>query len=78
MMDITELLAFGVKNKASDLHLSSGLPPMLRVNGEIRKVNLPPLDANMVKKMAYDVMNDGNRKIFEQRLEVDFAFEIPN
>ena len=52
MMDITELLAFGVKNKASDLHLSSGLPPMLRVNGEIRKVNLPPLDANMVKKMA--------------------------
>ena len=78
MMDITELLAFGVKNKASDLHLSSGLPPMLRVNGEIRKVNLPPLDANMVKKMAYDVMNESNRKIFEQRLEVDFAFEIPN
>lgn len=77
-MDITELLAFGVANKASDLHLSSGLPPMLRVNGEIRKVNLPPLDPNDTKKMVYDVMNDSTRKFFEQNMEVDFAFEIPN
>lgn len=77
-MDITELLTFGVANKASDLHLSSGLPPMLRVNGEIRKVNLPPLEPNEVKKMAYDVMSDSTRKIFEQNMEVDFAFEIPN
>lgn len=77
-MDITELLAFGVANKASDLHLSSGLPPMLRVNGEIRKVNLPPLEPNDTKKMVYDVMNDSTRKIFEQNMEVDFAFEIPN
>lgn len=77
-MDITELLTFGVANKASDLHLSSGLPPMLRVNGEIRKINLPPMDAGEVKKMVYDVMNDSNRKVFEQNMEVDFAFEIPN
>lgn len=77
-MDITELLAFGVANKASDLHISSGLPPMLRINGEIRKVNLPPLDANAVKVMVYDVMNDNLRKVFEQNMEVDFAFEIPN
>lgn len=77
-MDITELLTFGVSNKASDLHLSSGLPPMLRVNGEIRKVNLPPLEANEVKNMVYDIMNDNIRKIFEQNMEVDFAFEIPN
>ena len=48
-MDITELLTFGVANKASDMHLSNGLPPMLRVNGEIRKVNLPPLDSAEVK-----------------------------
>lgn len=77
-MDITELLTFGVANKASDLHISSGLPPMLRINGEIRKVNLAPLDANAVKVMVYDVMNDNLRKIFEQNMEVDFAFEIPN
>ena len=57
-MDITELLTFGVANKASDMHLSSGLPPMLRVNGEIRKVNLPPLDSAEVKNMVYDIMND--------------------
>lgn len=78
MMDITELLTFGVANKASDLHISSGLPPMLRINGDIRKVNLAPLDANAVKVMVYDVMNDNLRKIFEQNMEVDFAFEIPN
>jgi twitching motility protein PilT len=76
-MDITELLTFGVANKASDMHLSSGLPPMLRVNGEIRKVNLPPLEANQVKNMVYDIMNDQTRKVFEQNMEVDFAFEIP-
>ncbi|RTL12095.1 MAG: type IV pilus twitching motility protein PilT [Neisseriaceae bacterium] len=77
-MDITELLTFGVANKASDMHLSSGLPPMLRVNGEIRKVNLPPLDSAEVKNMVYDIMNDNTRKVFEQNMEVDFAFEIPN
>ena len=77
-MDITELLTFGVANKASDMHLSSGLPPMLRVNGEIRKVNLPPLDSTEVKNMVYDIMNDNTRKVFEQNMEVDFAFEIPN
>lgn len=76
-MDITELLAFGVQNKASDLHLSSGLPPMLRVNGEIRKINLPPMNASEVKKMVYDIMSDNARKIFEQQMEVDFAFEVP-
>lgn len=77
-MDITELLTFGVANKASDMHLSSGLPPMLRVNGEIRKVNLPPMEANEVKTMVYDIMNDNIRRVFEQNMEVDFAFEIPN
>jgi uncharacterized pyridoxal phosphate-containing UPF0001 family protein len=42
-MDISELLAFSVKNKASDLHLSAGLPPMIRVHGDVRRINLPPL-----------------------------------
>ena len=77
-MDITELLAFSHKNKASDLHLSSGLPPMIRVDGDIKRINLPTLDAETVLKMIYDIMNDNQRKIYEDNLEVDFSFEIPN
>lgn len=77
-MDITELLAFSVKNKASDLHLSAGLPPMIRVNGDIRRINLPAMEHKDVHSMAYDIMNDGQRKKFEAELECDFSFEIPN
>jgi len=76
-MEISELLAFAVKNKASDLHLSAGLPPMIRVHGDIRRINLPPLDHNTVHDMVYDIMNDGQRKIYEESLEVDFSFEVP-
>jgi twitching motility protein PilT len=77
-MDITELLAFGVKNKASDLHLSAGLPPMIRVHGDVRRINLPPMEHKDVHGMVYDIMNDGQRKIYEETLECDFSFEIPN
>ena len=77
-MDITELLAFCVKNKASDLHLSSGLPPMIRVNGDVRRINLPPMEHKDVHGMVYDIMNDHQRKIYEETLECDFSFEIPN
>jgi twitching motility protein PilT len=77
-MDIAELLAFSVKNKASDLHLSSGLPPMIRVHGDVRRINLPPMDHKDVHGMVYDIMNDGQRKIYEENLECDFSFEIPN
>ncbi|MDO8305866.1 type IV pilus twitching motility protein PilT [Herminiimonas sp.] len=76
-MDISELLAFSVKNKASDLHLSAGLPPMIRVHGDVRRINLPPLDHKDVHSMIYDIMNDGQRKAYEERLEVDFSFAIP-
>src|SRR5690606_22106250 len=76
-MDISELLAFSVKNKASDLHLSSGLPPMIRVNGDVRRINLPPMEHKDVHGMIYDIMNDGQRKAYEERLEVDFSFAIP-
>ena len=76
-MDISELLAFSVKNKASDLHLSAGLPPMIRVHGDVRRINLPPLDHKDVHCMIYDIMNDGQRKAYEERLEVDFSFAIP-
>ncbi|MDR1350932.1 MAG: type IV pilus twitching motility protein PilT [Zoogloeaceae bacterium] len=77
-MDITELLAFSVKNDASDLHLSSGLPPMIRVNGDVRKINLPALEHKDVHGMAYDIMTDSQRKTYEETLECDFSFEIPN
>ena len=77
-MDITELLAFSVKNKASDLHLSSGLPPMIRVHGDVRRINLPAMEHKDVHSMVYDIMNDGQRKLYEENLECDFSFEIPN
>ncbi len=77
-MQITDLLSFGVKNKASDLHLSTGLPPMIRVHGDIRRINLPDTTAEQAFTMITDVMNDTQRKIFQQDLEVDFSFELPN
>lgn len=77
-MDIAELLAFTHKNKASDLHLSSGMPPMIRVDGEMKRINLPTLDNEAVLRMVLDIMNDKQRKTFEENLEVDFSFEIPN
>lgn len=77
-MEITDLLAFGVKNKASDLHLSAGLPPMIRVNGDIRRINLPEMNAEEVGTMIASVMNDTQRKNYQQELEADFSFEIPN
>ncbi|HEX4583530.1 MAG TPA: type IV pilus twitching motility protein PilT [Burkholderiaceae bacterium] len=76
-MDISELLAFSVKNKASDLHLSSGLPPMIRVHGDVRRINLPPLDHAEVHAMVYDIMNDAQRKLFDEHLECDFSFDLP-
>jgi twitching motility protein PilT len=76
-MDISELLAFSVKNKASDLHLSAGLPPMLRVHGDVRRLNVDALEHKEVHRMIYDIMNDGQRKVYEERLEIDFSFSIP-
>src|SRR4029077_16313595 len=77
-MDITELLAFAVKNKASDLHLSAGLPPMIRVHGDIRRINLPPMEHEDVHAMVYDIMSDAQRKMYEEMLECAFPFGIPN
>ena len=76
-MDITQLLAFAVKNRASDLHLSAGLPPMIRVHGDVRRINVEPLDRTRAHDMVYDIMTDAQRKTFEETLECDFSFEIP-
>lgn len=77
MADISELLSFSVKSKASDLHLSAGLQPMLRINGDVRKLNVPVLDHKQVHGMVYDIMKDEQKKYYEQNLEIDFSFEIP-
>ncbi|MCP9759968.1 type IV pilus twitching motility protein PilT [Aquitalea sp. S1-19] len=76
-MQISELLAFTVKNKASDLHLSAGLSPMIRVHGDIRRINLPAMEQHDVHDMVYDIMNDHQRKAFEEHFECDFSFEMP-
>lgn len=77
-MDITELLAFSVQHNASDLHLSTGSPPLIRVDGDVRKLNIPVFDAKDVNALVYDIMNDRQRKEYEENLEVDFSFEVPN
>ena len=76
-MDISELLSFSVKNNASDLHLSSGLPPMIRVDGDIRRINIPALEHKEVHALVYDIMNDKQRRDFEEFLETDFSFALP-
>ncbi|MEE3009300.1 MAG: type IV pilus twitching motility protein PilT, partial [Pseudomonadota bacterium] len=76
-MDITELLAFSAKNGASDLHLSAGLPPMIRVDGDVRRINLPAMEHKEVHALVYDIMNDKQRKDYEEFLETDFSFDVP-
>ncbi len=76
-VDIAQLLAFAVKNGASDLHLSSGVPPMIRVDGDIKRINMPALSHKEVHAMVYDIMNDKQRKAYEEFFETDFSFEIP-
>src|SRR3970282_2593001 len=74
---IAHLLAFAVQNNASDLHLSAGVPPMIRVDGDVKRVNMPALTHKEVHSMVYDIMNDKQRKAFEEFFETDFSFEIP-
>ena len=72
-MDISQLLGFSVKNGASDLHLSAGLPPMIRVDGDVRRINVPAMEHKEVHSMVYDIMNDQQRKAFEEFLETEGA-----
>ncbi len=76
-MDIAQLLTFSVKQGASDLHLSAGVEPMIRVDGDLKRINLPPLDHKQVHDMIYDIMNDRQRKAYDEFFETDFSFEIP-
>ena len=75
-MEVSELLAFTVKNNASDLHLSSGEPPMIRINGDMTRIKMPDIDRRDVQGMVYDIMSDAQRKIFEEHMEIDFSFSL--
>ncbi|ATX82198.1 pilus retraction ATPase PilT [Mariprofundus ferrinatatus] len=75
-MEVSELLAFTVKNKASDLHLSSGEPPMIRINGDMTRIKMPPVDKRDIQSMVYDIMSDTQRKVFEEHMELDFSFAL--
>jgi twitching motility protein PilT len=75
-MDVSELLAFTVKNNASDLHISSGEPPLIRIHGEMTRIKMPALESREVQAMLYDIMNDTQRKVFEEHLELDFSFSL--
>jgi twitching motility protein PilT len=76
-MNIQELLNFSVQQKASDLHLTAGMPPLIRVDGDIRQIKVDPMDHKMVHSLIYEIMNDKQRKNYEAELEADFSFEIP-
>ena len=77
-MNIIELLTFAIKNNASDLHLSAGMPPLIRVDGEIRRINVPHLEQENVQEFLYDTMNEKQQREFEEHLEIDFSYEIEN
>lgn len=77
-MKIQDLLSFTVRNGASDLHLSAGMPPMIRIDGDIRRLDVPAFDQRDVQSRVYDVMNDIQRRNFEEHREVDFSIGIPN
>ena len=75
-MEITELLKFAVRNKASDLHLSAGMPPLIRVHGNVRRLNVDPLPHAKVHEMVHSVMTDAQKKVFDEHQDCDFSFEI--
>jgi len=76
-MDITELLAFSAKEGATDLHISAGLPPIIRIDSDVRRINLPPMEHRQVHSLIYEIMNDKQRRDFEEFLETDFSFDVP-
>lgn len=75
-MEISELLEFTVRQNASDLHLSADMPPMIRVDGDVRKINVPPLHHEQVLTLVHSIMNESQRKAYAESLETDFSIEI--
>src|SRR4026208_1085833 len=75
-MDISKLLTFSAKEGASDCHISAGEPPMIRLHGDLKKLDHPPLTAEETHALVYDMMSDAQRKNFEEKRECDFSFEL--
>ena len=75
-MDITELLKFSAKENASDVHISSGEPPIMRIHGDMRMVDMPLLKAEEVHKFLYEILSDQQRKVFEESHEIDFSIDL--
>jgi twitching motility protein PilT len=75
-MDIAQLLQFAVQQGASDLHISAGEPPMIRVHGDMKKIKMPPLTSEQTHAMLYDIMADSQRKTFEEHSEIDFSMQL--
>jgi twitching motility protein PilT len=75
-MDIAQLLQFSAQHDASDLHISAGEPPMIRVHGDVKKIKAPPLTPEQTHSMIYDIMGDSQRKTFEERSDIDFSMQL--
>ena len=75
-VDIHELLTFAVKNRASDVHLGAGEVPSVRIDGEVRRLDLDPIQRDDATRLAYSIMNEEQRRAFEEHLEVDFSIGI--
>jgi twitching motility protein PilT len=75
-MDASELLIFAVRQKASDVHISAGESPMIRIHGELRKLETPAMTSDQVHKMIYDILNDRQRKTLEETKELDFSIAL--
>lgn len=76
-MDISNLLEIALEAGASDLHLSTDLPPIMRIDGEVQKTTFSPLDQSHIKRLVYSVMNDRQIGLFEKNSEIDLAWELP-
>jgi len=78
MTSIASLLRFAIQQQASDLHVSAGEPPMLRVHGDMFRVDSPALSPEDAHRMIFDIMSDAQRRTFQDKLECDFAFALDN
>ena len=76
MAQLDKFLRFLVKEGGSDLHLVTDSPPLVRIDGDLQKMKLPPLDADQVKALFYEVIPDRNRKEYEATNDTDFCYEI--
>ena len=75
---IDDLLKYSVQNNASDLHISTGVAPMVRIDGEMRRMNVDPLTEQQVFALIYSITTDKQQHEFQSNLETDFSFELPD